>query len=229
MTADAIHSCDMNLLFALALAAAPQVEDTVSLYRVLMLRAAPGRLLEVIDLVKQAASHPYIMRHSQGDQWDLLLVLPAEHDRVTPAFEPRLEAELGARIAWREEVFVNGPAPDRVRAWLTSGDFYHIEMHIAVAGKQADLRKEREMENAYEHALGRPEDLIFRRVAGAAWDVVTIGTFHDIKHYAESADISPARQDSAARVAGYASADAIGPYLRTLISSHHDTLARAVR
>jgi hypothetical protein len=85
------------------------------------------------------------------------------------------------------------------------------------------------MENAFERWLDRPEDLIFIRVAGASWDIITIGTFRDIRHYAESADIPPARQDSAARSAGYASADAIGPYLRTLISSHHDTLARAVR
>lgn len=219
----------MNLLATLALAAAPHAADSASLYRILMLRAAPGRLLEVIDLVKQAPAHPYIMRHSQGDQWDLLLVIPMESDRVTPAFDARLETELQARVAWEEEVFVAGPPNDRVRAAFASGDFYHIEMHIAVAGKQADLYKEREMENAYERVLGRPEDVIFTRIAGAAWDVVTIGTFRDIKHYAESADIPQPRQDSAARAAGYATADAIGPYLRTLISSHHDTLARAVR
>jgi hypothetical protein len=77
--------------------------------------------------------------------------------------------------------------------------------------------------------LGRPQDLIFTRVAGAAWDVVTIGTYRDLKHYAESVDIPADRQDAAARAAGFESGDAIGPFLRTLISSHHDTLARAVR
>lgn len=203
--------------------------DSAAHYRLVMLRAAPGRLLEVIDLVKQASSHPWVMRHSQGDQWDLLLLLPLESDRLSGAFDTRLEAELAARTAWREELFVSGPPVDQVRAALASGEFYHIEMHIALPGRQADLIHEREMENAYERVLGRPEDLIFSRIAGAAWDLVTIGTFRDIKHYAESADIPPARADSAARRAGYASADAIGPYLRTLISTHHDTLARAVR
>lgn len=209
--------------------------DSTHLYRVLMLRAAPGELLNVIDLYKQHlpaydAAHqprPFIMRHSQGDQWDLLLLFPMTADRVTPDDEG-FTAQVGAHIAWREDVFVAGPPLSVVTAALSSGEFYHIEMHIALPGKQAELKHEREMENAFEHFLSRPEDLIFTRVAGAAWDIVTIGTFRDIRHYAESADIPPARQDSAARVAGYTSADAIGPYLRTLISTHHDTLARAV-
>ncbi len=47
--------------------------------------------------------------------------------------------------------------------------------------------------------------------------------------YAESADISEAAQDAAARAAGFESESRIGPFLRTLISSHHDTLAVAIK
>jgi hypothetical protein len=198
------------------------------LYRILLLRAAPGSLLQVIALEKQIAAQHFLLRHSQGDQWDLMVIFPMTTDRVTPAPDAGLDTALAARIAWREEVFVKGPPLRQVTAALQGGEFYHIEMHVALPGRLTDLVREREMENAFERALARPEDLIFTRVAGAAWDVVTVGTFRDIKHYAESADIPAARQDSAARVAGYASADAIGPYLRTLIASHHDTLARAV-
>jgi hypothetical protein len=221
------------LLLAAALLVGTPPTDSGSLYRILLLRAAPGRLLEVIDLYKRrlpaaGEARPFILRHSQGDQWDLLLVFPMESDRL-PRPDARFDAELAARVAWREEVFVAGPPRSQVSQALGGGEFYHIEMHLALPGRLADLRREREMENAYEAWLGRPQDLIFTRVAGAAWDVITIGTFRDIKHYAESADIPAARQDSAARAAGYESADAIGPYLRTLIDSHHDTLARAVR
>lgn len=222
------------LLLALSLAAGSP--DSTHLYRVLMLRAAPGELLTVIDLYRQHlpaydAAHqprPFIMRHSQGDQWDLLLLFPLTADRVT-AGDEAFVTQVEPHVAWREEVFAAGPPLAVVTAALSSGDFYHIEMHIALPGKQTALKREREMENAFERFLGRPEDQIFTRVAGAAWDIVTIGTFRDIKHYAESADIPAVRQDSAARAAGYTSADAIGPYLRTLISTHHDTLARAVR
>ena len=217
-------------MIALALSAlvALAPHSDAQLYRILLLRAAPGSLLEVITLEKQLPEQPFLLRHSQGDQWDLMVIFPMTTDRVTPAQDPRLDTALAARIAWREEVFVQGPPLRQVTAALRGGEFYHIEMHVALPGRLIDLVREREMENAFERALARPEDLIFTRVAGAAWDVVTVGTFRDIKHYAESADIPQARQDSAARVAGYASADAIGPYLRTLIASHHDTLARAV-
>jgi hypothetical protein len=218
----------LSALVALAPAAAPAPADSAQLYRILLLRAAPGRLLEVIELEKQVPGRPFLLRHSQGDQWDLMAIFPMATDRVTPVRDVRVDTALAARIAWREEVFVTGPPLRQVTAALDAGEFYHIEMHVALPGRLADLVRERRMENAVERALARPEDLIFTRVAGAAWDVVTVGTYRDIKHYAESADIPAARQDSAARAAGYASADAIGPYLRTLIASHHDTLARAV-
>src|SRR5260370_17812753 len=60
--------------------------DSSSLYRILLLRAAPGRLLEVIDLYKRqlpvydrgGESRPFLLRHSQGDQWDLRLLFPME-------------------------------------------------------------------------------------------------------------------------------------------------------
>ena len=53
-------------------------------YKVTLVQAAPGKLLELIDLYKtraaayQAAGDeaPLWMRHSQGDHWDLLILYP---------------------------------------------------------------------------------------------------------------------------------------------------------
>ena len=47
--------------------------------------------------------------------------------------------------------------------------------------------------------------------------------------FAERDDIPPDRSLAAARAAGFEGDDRIGPYLRSLIQSHHDTLATAVR
>ena len=55
------------------------------LYRFVLIQAAPGRLLDLIDLYKKrlpviaAAGDelPYIVRHSQGDRWDLLVIYPS--------------------------------------------------------------------------------------------------------------------------------------------------------
>jgi hypothetical protein len=102
-------------------------------------------------------------------------------------------------------------------------------MFDALAGKQSELFKEREMENAYLKALKRPENLIFVRDQGASWDLFTIGASRDLKHFAESAGIAEADQDAAAKAAGFEAVNRIGPYLRTLISSHHDTLAVSVK
>ena len=48
------------------------------LYRASMVQAAPGKLVELIDLYKAHAGEeaPLWMRHSQGDRWDLLILTP---------------------------------------------------------------------------------------------------------------------------------------------------------
>ena len=241
------------LTAALALGQADANESHLYLYRTLLVRAAPGDLLEVIDLYKARMpvhdatgdARPFIMRHSQGDQWDLLLLFPmgsfseyysAERvDRRSLAAEESGMSEdefrraLDARVAWREETFVAGPSLDVVRQSFTEADYYHVEMFIALPGKRAALLEQRKMENDYLKRLDRPQNLIFTRVAGAAWDLYTIGFYRDIKHFAESADIPEAREEEAALAAGFEAAGRIGTYLRTLIQSHHDTLARAVR
>ncbi len=240
--------------FLLALAlhlrpADPPATTGATLYRATLLQAAPGRLLDVIALVKsgwpavrEAGDEPPIaMRHSQGDRWDLLLLFPmgswAEYDAPersarrarARAAEAAELARLADSTAWTEDVFVSGPPLADVRAALGSAGFFHVEMFEVLPGKRADLRKQREMENDYSRRLGLPENLIFVRDSGAAWDLFTVGGYRDLKHYAEGSDVPETKSDEAARAAGFDGAKAIGPYLRTLIALHHDTLAVAVR
>ena len=122
-----------------------------------------------------------------------------------------------------------GPPIEDLRTSFAGNSFFHVEIFVAVAGKQAKLYKEREMDNAYQRTLRRPENLIFIRDQGASWDLFTVGAFRDLKHYAESADIPEKDQNSAAKAAGFESTTHIGPYLRTPIREHHDTLANIVR
>jgi hypothetical protein len=238
------------LLAAVLLAALPATAaEPGYLYNARLIQAAPGRLLELIGLIRErmpgyAASGdeaPMWMRHSQGDHWDLLVLVPmgsyAEYykperiarrekaDREVPGYGERLRA----MTAWQEEVFVYGPPVDAVRRAFTENRFYHVEMFVALAGKQTELFHQREMENAYLRGIQRPENTIFVRAGGAAWDLFTIGYYRDLKHYAEGADVPVEREEEAARAAGFAGVEQIGPYLRTLIRSHHDTLAVAVR
>src|SRR5262249_10498525 len=100
--------------------------DTPYLYKVTLVQAAPGKLLDLIDLYKTrtaALQHsgeeaPLWMRHSQGDHWDLMILFPmgsygdyyrpervANRSRVEQAFTDRFKEN----IAWQEDLFAYGP------------------------------------------------------------------------------------------------------------------------
>ena len=120
----------------LALPASPA---SAQLYRTTLIQAAPGRLLELIDVVKARVAvtesageaHPYLLRHSQGDHWDLMLLEPigesvagwyapdriARRARSAAAAglsEDYYERRLRDLSAWREDEIVRGPPPERV-------------------------------------------------------------------------------------------------------------------
>lgn len=242
------------ILCCCAFAAAPQAAQPAVpvttqpryLYRVTLAQAAPGKLLELIDLYKSQADAlkaagdeaPLWMRHSQGDHWDLLILWPMgsyaeyyQRERVAKRTEKTasLQAKIRENIAWQEDLFADGPALADLRKAFAAGAFFHVEMFVALPGVFGELFKEREMENAYAKALKQPENFIFVRDQGAAWDIFTIGVFRDLKHYSESADVSPKDQEAAAKAAGFESPSQIGPYLRRFIREHHDTLAVAIK
>jgi hypothetical protein len=201
-------------------AAAPMRGDV--LYHMRLLRAAPGRLLELVAAVK---GRGLVLRHSQGDQWDLMVLVPFRVADLSKVPDSLVKAEL---VAWQEDELVRGPDLAKLDGFATAG-LYHVEMFVALAGRRDDLVREREMENAYLAALGRPRNAIFVREFGAAWDAFTIGAYRGWKHFAERDDIPPERSMAAARAAGFDGDDRIGPYLRSLIQTHHDTLATPVR
>jgi hypothetical protein len=194
-----------------------------TLHRMTLLRAAPGRLLELVAAVKGRPG--LVLRHSQGDHWDLMVLAPIAGHADLAGAKPLADPAL---VAWQEDEMVRGPDVTRLEG-LAAANLYHVEMFVALAGRRGDLVREREMENAYLAALGRPRNAIFVREFGAAWDAFTLGPYRSWKHFAERDDIAPDRSSAAARAAGFEGDDRIGPYLRSLIQSHHDTLATPVR
>jgi hypothetical protein len=243
--------------FALSVATlatpAPMASEQPYLYQAMFVRAAPGRLLEMISLYQKRMpvydasgdERPLWWRHTQGDQWDLMFLFPM--GSYTEYFSPErlarrkkagdsspLPQEEFARsfyeyTAWHEDIYVDGPALETVKKAFNSAAYYHIEIFIALPGKQSELRKEREMENAYQKGIGRPETLIFTHDQGAAWDLFTLGCYRDLKHWAESSEVPKEKRDAAARAAGFVDADQIGLYMRTLISMHRDTMGVAIK
>ncbi len=234
-------------------AQAPDSLEGDYLYQVVMLRAAPGRLPDLVELLKEERDLfadvneplPYWMRHTQGDQWDLLLLYPmgSFHEYYEPErterrmesgvrkglSERQLKLEADLLISFREELFVRGPGPEVLGPAFRGNEFYHVEMFVALPGRQRELLAERRMENAYRRSLGRPENLIFIREAGGPWDSFTLGFYRNLTHWAESDGIPVEEQDQAAQAAGFEGADRIGSFLRRLILYHRDTLCVALR
>ena len=226
----------------------PATTQAPYLYKASLVQAAPGKLLDLIELYKSQAAGlkaagdetPLWMRHSQGDHWDLMILWPMgsyseyyQPERVARREQTekasRLHARIRENIAWQEDLFAYGPPLADLRKAFAGGAFFHVEMFVSLPGKFGDLYREREMENAYSKSLKQPENFIFVRDQGAAWDIFTIGVFRDLKHYAESADALPKDQEAAAKAAGFEAPSQIGPYLRQFIREHHDTLAVAIK
>src|SRR4029078_2168099 len=82
-----------------------------TLYRMTLLRAAPGRLLDLVAAVKGRGT---VLRHAQGDQRDLIVLAPiagyAELAAAAPLADPAL-------VAWQEDELVRGPDLARLEAF----------------------------------------------------------------------------------------------------------------
>jgi len=231
----------------------PLSSEQTYLYKTTFIRAAPGKLLDLIDLLKgrmlvydaSGDKRPFWWRHTQGDQWDLMMLYPMEsyteyysrkrmeHRTQAQASSSLSQKEFETRfqedVSWYEDMFVMGPPLKIVEEVFKDTSFYHCEIFIALPGKLAELFKEREMENAYLNNIGRPQNLIFTRDQGASWDLFTLGCYKDMEQWAASSDISREKREAAAIEAGFEGSDKIGPYMRTLILMHRDTIGVAIR
>ena len=213
-------------------------------YRVVTLQAAPGRLFDLMDLYRDyfdslervGEERPMWMRHSQGDQWDLMLIYPmgsmGEYfsDRRVSARD-RLAGQRAAMdqiTGWREELFVNGPDLPLIREAYEGAGLFHIEMFVGLPGKREELLDQRRAENQYYANISERGNAIFTRIAGAEFDSFTLGFYRDLKRFAGIGDAFTAEQDRQAQAdAGFTPGE-IGLYLRTLLLHHHDTLAVAI-
>lgn len=218
------------------------------LYKVVLYRAKPGMLLELIDEVKKDVDNhsslgmeqPYLLRHSQGDHWDLMLIHPIESlhgyfsggqqkmRQQSRTMEKPYGSAFHTLVSSQEEAFVAGPAMDLFQNAFDENSFFHIEIFTALAGKQTELLQQRESENRFYAYLNHPPNLIFTRVFGPSWDIFTIGGYKSLQAYADDGGITFEQEDEAAKKAGFEGVKFIGSYLRALLLEHHDTLANKV-
>jgi hypothetical protein len=238
------------LVLAQAPVAAEAPRDGDHLYKVTTLRAAPGALEALLAWHAELDASGYndaaglprslVMRHSQGDQWDLLVITPMRSWAAyfsDAAIASRLEASskhavllerADELIAFEEDLFAFGPPWNAVRDDYYANGLYHIEMFEALPGKTSALLEQRRMENEYLAATGLETNMIFRRAAGSDVDVFTIGFHASLEAFATPSDRSVTEKEAAARDAGFKDRADLSFYLRSLIGGHHDTLATRV-
>jgi hypothetical protein len=235
------------LLFSLPTIAGTEELEGKYLYKVTTIRAATGALADLLDWEAQLKAsryydeagqeRPLLMRHSQGDQWDLLVIVPmqswtdyhsqaATQKRSTAAAKHADLIAAGQRLfAFYEDHFAYGPSWPALKTAYAANSFYHIEMFEAAPGKANELLEQRRMENTYLARTGQIPNMIFRRAAGSDVDIFTIGFHRNFEAFAAPADVTIEEKERAAKAAGFKGLADISFYLRSLISGHHDTLA----
>ena len=221
------------------------------LYKVTTIRAATGALQSLLEWEAQFGAsgyyddaqqeRPLLMRHSQGDQWDLLVIVPMKSwgdYHSAEAAEKRAKASVKHAeliavgqeyFAFYEDHFAYGPPWPTIESAYNANDFYHIEMFEAAPGKAKALLEQRRMENKYLASTGQTPNMIFRRAAGSDVDVFTIGFHRSLEAFAAPANATIEQKELAAKAAGFKGLADISFYLRSLISGHHDTLAVKVK
>jgi hypothetical protein len=247
----------MKTLFAVLLLLCPMLSQAESsgelstLYRIQTFRAAPGALLEFIEINQALESEglysgwseraPFMARHSQGDQWDIMLIHPMINyefyyaaDKLTLKKEAQRKfatqlARLEEITSFREDLFAVGPGLETLTREFRDKNFLHIEIFFALAGRKAELLSQRRMENDYLKLIGQRPNEIFTVDGGGDADVITIGFYDSLQEFARPSKLSSEQRNELAIQAGFKGNDDISPYLRTLIASHHDTLANVVR
>ena len=201
------------------------------------MRAYPGKLPELTELMKEerikASSEraPFLMRHSQGDQWDIMAVYPMGSYKdffANTEMDNDFRKKQEGLVAFREDLFAYGPSLTAVREKFKNNNFYHIEMFNAVAGKKDELLYQRKIENDYLESIGINANFVWTGSMGSDVDAFTIGFYPSLQVYAQPNEVSDEEANELAIKAGFEGRAYIGTYLRELISSHQDTLAVAI-
>jgi len=189
-----------------------------------LLRAAPGELPALLERLREERSAAdgdlLIMRHSQGDHWDLMLIRPFNGLETT---------DYGEFVDFQHDfVATTDVSWDSLKAAGSNNGLYHVEMFHAKKGRYNDLLKQRRMENQYYDGIGRDGNVIFETRFGSDVDIFTVGFYSDLVDFAVQPDLPPSAFEEAAQAAGFSSQADLGLSLRRYILRHNDTLATAV-
>lgn len=193
-------------------------------YKITLLRAAPGELGDLIEHVKQqkanAQGNLIIMRHSQGDHWDLMLLAPFD--------KPEMD-DYGNWVDFQHDFLAESKTKwNELLERDSNTGLYHVEMFRAAKGLEEELLEQRRMENVWYNKIGKDENVIFTTTFGSDVDNFTMGFYKDMMDFATEPNLSEEEINTAAKAAGFESSSTVGLYLREFLVGHNDTIATKV-
>ena len=221
-------------------AAAAQGQE---LYHVHFVKAAPGKISELISAYQEAPvaqgepGPPVILRHLQGDDWDLLVLTPLGKDETittatTPEEQRSIERMRGL-TSQHVDTFTSGPPWADVRATLlgdaarptgtaggATGTIYTVTTYRSIPGHRDQLA------DTLRRIAGLYPDrrTTMQHIEGAPWEFVMLSRYDSWAALGE--DQAPAADKL--RSQGFASNEAIGLELRQHVAEHRDTIAEMV-
>lgn len=224
---------------------ATAVTDAQEVYHVHFVKAAPGKLPEMIDAYvnapadPNASAPPLILRHVEGDDWDLLVLTPmGKEDKVTAGAPSTADMQFIQRTrplrAMHTDTITVGPAWATTRAALatpnpgvqatgTSGGAPTSAVYVVTTMRaQPGHRDQLEQVLRRIAALDPGRTVTLQHLEGAAWDFATVTRYDSWAAFAENEATPDAQR---LRAQSFRSADGPSLELREHLAEHHDTLA----
>jgi hypothetical protein len=215
--------------------ATPQAGAAQELYHVHFVKAAPGKLPELIDAYMSApadpktAQPPVVLRHIEGDDWQLMVITPLGAEETLQAAAPPAEMQqfltrTRPLRAQHTDTFAIGPPWAEARkVLLGEGDgqaaigispVYVVTVVRALPGHRDQL--EGVLRKEVADAPG--STLTLQHMEGASWEFVTIS------RYASWAAFGDTLQKERGQALLSPTSAGLGEHM----AEHHDTMAERV-
>jgi hypothetical protein len=219
-----------TLLLGTSISVAQQTQAPArELYHIHVVKAAPGKLLQLIDAYKNAPAPavdepqfaPVILRHREGAEWDLIVITPlGKQTTISAAPGPQATQYYSQRLDpladWHSDTFTVGPSWAEVQKALVPAKdapaVYTVTDYRALAGQRSQLRNV--LNGNVQGTPGR--SILFSHAEGASWNFLMVTRYDS---WAALGAPPPAQPQS-----GTQQPDA-GLAMREYLAVHHDTIA----
>jgi hypothetical protein len=216
-----------GLLLALPAAAQPPAAAASELYHIHVVQAAPGKLGELIETYLKGPApeagdpqvDPFVLRHREGGEWDLVVITPLGADYAATAAAPppavqKFNETVAGLAAWHADTLAAGPPWAAVQKALlptrsAAPAVFVVSDYRSLPGHRPQLRQT--LDRIAADSAGR--SAVFTHVEGSPWNFFTV-TRHD----------SWAAMGEATQPVPSGQAD-VGMDLRQHLAVHHDTVA----